>query len=295
MNPLLHHRPDFAVGRAQRAAQGHPVADDVLRRAALDHTECQHRAGKRRKIAGNDRLQRADHLRGADDGVRTALGIGAVARASMNRHQDGIGRCVERARSRFNRAQRQIRHHMQAVYAVDMRIFHRACLDHRLRAAVGFLRRLEQELHRAAQLIAHAHEYLRRAQQDRRVRVVSAGMHHARMLRAEGTALRLLDGQRVHIRAQGDHLAGQRALDQADHPCALRLIGHADLIQRIHDDLLCLVFCKPALRNPVQRAPLFNDPILLRLHKRAELRILHVSASCQSIASATDTTLPFSI
>ena len=107
------------------------------------------------------------------------------------------------------------------------------------------------------------------------MRVMAAGMHHARVLRAERAAFRLLDRQRVHIRAQGDHLARQRALDQADHPRTLGGIGNAQLIQRVHDDLLRLKFRKAALRYAMEHAALLNDPILLRLYQRSEFAIIH--------------------
>ena len=194
----------------------------------------------------------------------------------MNCQLHVVGRGVQRARARLDDAHRQIRLHMQAVHAVDVRIFHHAALHHRLRAAVRLLRRLKQQLHRARQTVAHAHEHLRRAQHHRHVRIVAAGVHHARMLRAEGQPLRLLKRQRVHVRAQRNHIARQRALDHADDPGALRRVRNAQLVQRLHDDLLRLDLRKAPLGYPVEPAADVHHPVLLRLHQRLQFTIVHL-------------------
>ena len=164
---------------------------------------------------------------------------------------------------------------MQAVHAIDMRVFHRTGEHHRQRAAVGFLRRLEEQLHAAMQPVAHTAEHFRRAQQDCRVRVMAAGVHHPRMFRAERTAFRLVERQCVHIRAQRHNAAGQFALDQSDDPRAFRRVRNTQLVKRLHDYLLRLEFRKTALRNPVQPAAHVDDPILFLKHKRLDFLVAH--------------------
>ena len=70
-----------------------------------------------------------------------------------------------------------------------------------------FLGGLEDELHRARQLRAHAREHGRGAHEHRRVRVVAARVHHADVLACEGRAHRGLERQ--------VHLLG----DRAARPC----------------------------------------------------------------------------
>ena len=111
----------------------------------------------------------------------------------------------------------------------------RALLEHEPRAAAFALRRaffgrLKHEQHLPGELVAHAREHFRDAEQDRDVRVVAAGVHHADGLAAK---LRRRFGferhvglfrhrQRVHVGAQSDRSPGSGAAQEADDSC------HAD-------------------------------------------------------------------
>ena len=61
-----------------------------------------------------------------------------------------------------------------------------------------------------------AAEQHRRAEGGGDVHVVAAGVHDAGVLGREGRAGRLLHGQGVHVRAQGDRRAGETAVERGD-------------------------------------------------------------------------------
>ena len=119
--------------------------------------------------------------------------------------------------------------------------------------AGALLGRLEEELHGAGQPVLEACEHLGRRHEHRRVRVVAAGVHHVDLLAqvgglgpgGEGQTLGLLDGQGVHVGAQGDggtrhgaaqhghhtgpgdagaHLEAQRVQMRRDQACGADLL-----------------------------------------------------------------------
>lgn len=66
--------------------------------------------------------------------------------------------------------------------------------DERPCALTDLLGGLEEEAHLATKVRAVCAQNLCRAEKTRRVRVVAAGVHHARRLRAVGHVVRLLNG-----------------------------------------------------------------------------------------------------
>ena len=140
---------------------------------------------------------------------------------------------------------------MQAEHRVGRGIVERALLEHQARPAALAGRRpllggLEQEQHRAGQLVAHARERLGDAEQDRGVRVVAARVHHADLVPVIGGAHArrerqpglLGDRQRVHVGAQRDDRA-LRVAAQHRHHARVRDAGahaQAELAQLLGDD-----------------------------------------------------------
>ena len=62
---------------------------------------------------------------------------------------------------------------------------------------------------------AHGLEQLCRSQKDRRMRVVTAGMHHTRCLRAIWCVrMILLYRKRIHVRPQRNYRTGERSFNQ---------------------------------------------------------------------------------
>ena len=81
-----------------------------------------------------------------------------------------------------------------------------------MRAFGDFLGGLEDELDVSAECLAVLVEDLQRADQHRGVRVVSAGVHPALVLRGEGQPSLLVYRQRVDVGAEEHRLAGLSAL-----------------------------------------------------------------------------------
>ena len=85
--------------------------------------------------------------------------------------------------------------------------FHGAVIDHARCAAdalliADLLGWLEQETHRSGKFFLH--QQRGRAERHGRVAVMSAGVHHAGVLGNVGYFVRLQNGQRIHVRADGD-------------------------------------------------------------------------------------------
>ena len=87
---------------------------------------------------------------------------------------------------------------VQAIDRVAGEALEQAVLQHRLRAADAFLGRLEDEVDGATES-ARFRQIFRRAEQDRGVAVMAAGMHPVRDLAGVWQPGRFLHGQRVHV------------------------------------------------------------------------------------------------
>ena len=124
----------------------------------------------------------------------------------MDRGAKMIGRGGHRAGLQTDRPRRQRRPDVKADDRVDIGIFKNAVADHPRRAACRrhLFRGLEDKFQRTGDLLLHFAEHMNGPQQDRRVGVMPAGVHHAGNLRGEGTARVLLDAQRVHVGAERD-------------------------------------------------------------------------------------------
>ena len=119
---------------------------------------------------------------------------------------------------------------MQAENGIDLRVAQAALLDHDARPAFlahrrRFLRRLKNELHRAANFLAQRGEDLRDAHQHRHMRVMAAGVHHASFgsvpLRAHHALERNVGffshGQCVHVRAKRNTRTRLAAFEHPHH------------------------------------------------------------------------------
>jgi len=127
---------------------------------------------------------RADHHR-IDAGPR--LGAVGLHAAQHDAEAPGLGHGRPAAHAHFARAQG--REHVQADDRLRLVLAEHAFLQHQRRPALlafgrSFLGRLEDEHDLARQLLAHRGQRGCRSHQDRGVRVVAAGMHHADLLAA---------------------------------------------------------------------------------------------------------------
>ena len=143
-----------------------------------------------------------------------------------------IGGSIERPSTCFNLSYRQVRHHMDAVHAIDMGILHRASLHHGFCSAVSFLSRLEEQLHASMDVFTQAVKHLGSAQCHSNVCIMAASVHHPSMFRAEWATLRLRQRKSVHVCAQSNGFAGLSAFNQTDHPGTLCCVRNPDLIKR---------------------------------------------------------------
>ena len=109
---------------------------------------------------------------------------------------------------------------MDGVGALDGKALEHAVVDHRLRPGAAFLRWLEAEDERAVEFPIFS-EPARRAEQHRRMAVVTAGVHPAGRDGGIFGAARLQDRQGVHVGAQEDALVrplprARRAVQDAE-------------------------------------------------------------------------------
>ena len=106
---------------------------------------------------------------------------------------------------------------MHAIDLVTGEFFKQPVRQHTACTAQAFFGRLEDKHHCAVEITGFR-QMFGRAQQHRRVAVVTAGMHHAGGLRGIGQTGFLVDRQRIHIGAQTDAaIAAALALDDADN------------------------------------------------------------------------------
>ena len=104
---------------------------------------------------------------------------------------------------------------VEADYRGERRVLEHAVGDHRGRPGQRLLGRLEDQLDAAAERAADGRERVRHTQRDGRVHVVAAGVHLSGHERRERDTARLLDGQRIHVRAHAHGRPGSAA-DHAD-------------------------------------------------------------------------------
>ena len=198
---------------------------------------------------------------------------------------DKAGLCIE-----YPRVIARI--HVLSNDIVHLRIVKAALSHHQLSPAEGFLRRLKKPFHRPLPAVAVFAQPHGRAQGQRHVRVVSAGMHHARTPTGKVQSLRLLHGQCVHIGADG-HASAFAVAQDAHHAVAVTegMGFNAQGTQLPQDNRLGPLLLSSQLRMRMQRPAQFNHPGHNRLQLRLPLRKVHVkSLLSSSRLSSTVTT-----
>ena len=153
------------------------------------------------------------------------------------------------------------------MYADDrIHALHGARLDHLPRPAGWLLLGvLKQETDLAPNPLTQTDEYLCRPQQHRRVPVVPAGMHHARVAGGELEVVLLFDGQGVYVSPDRERPTRFRPDEPGDH-AGLRRTGELQIIaegpQSLVDELGRLLFVERKLRVTMQVPPPPDDFIL---------------------------------
>jgi len=108
---------------------------------------------------------------------------------------------------------------VHAKHRLHREALEQAVRDHLTCSAAAFFGGLEDQVHRAVE-VAVPREVVGRREQHRRVAVVAAGVHTARMAARVRKAVCLVDGQRVHVGAQPDGAPAGTAVapvHDADH------------------------------------------------------------------------------
>ncbi|KPI85133.1 hypothetical protein ABL78_5793, partial [Leptomonas seymouri] len=208
---LLQHPRCVALTLVAECADGpadHRRVRDYVEaaRARLQRCHADHRYLRRSNAPRHDRLQ-IHHDVGRDhDGVTAHLRRRRVPTLAVHRDIEVDHRAGGDARAGRGATYRQV---WIVVKPEDhVHALHCAGLHHLPRTARAHLfRMLKHEAHRALHLALYRAQYPHRPEKAGRVRVVTARVHHAGVLRLEGHVRQLLQRQRVHVRAKRDHRA----------------------------------------------------------------------------------------
>ena len=167
---------------AQRPPDMDVLRDDVVPGAALDHAYPDHRVVKGVDAAGDHRLQRRDDIGGRHNGVLDQVGGGGVAACAVQVQVDGVRAGVGWAAAGDQAAHRVAVVGVQAGHKVHRGVVPKDPLpDHILGApALGavFLRRLEDQLYIALELLPQLPQDPGCPQKNGGVPVVAAGVGH---------------------------------------------------------------------------------------------------------------------
>ena len=233
-HPVADLRP---IG-AERALDRDAGRDLVGRQPAIDHADRDHRAVERIDIARDDGLQRHDQMPHGDDRIARQIGLGGMAGRAVQRDHEAPGLGHDRPVMHGDRAGLEPRPVVEAEDALHREALEQPVGDHRARAGAVLLRRLEQQLHRAAPALVGSQERGRAEQRDG-VAVMAAGMHDLRRGRGIGAAsFASCDRQRIHVGAQADRTVRAAAAQRRDHAMAADAggEGHAELRQLLADE-----------------------------------------------------------
>ena len=200
-------------------------------------------------------------MRRCGDGVDAGVGHGAVTALAVHNDVVLLAACHGDAAARHQHhtgGQGHPCQHVEHDRCVHLGIFQQTAVYHIQRALKDLLCGLELQLYRALDLVLVLLEQLGRAQHHGGVHIVAAAVHLAGQLRGEFLARFLLQGQRVHIAAQQDHLAGTLAACKRHHAALAAILrGVAHLGQCLFDQCLGLGQVEAHLRVTVQCAPPF--------------------------------------
>ncbi len=210
-----------------------------------------------RHVARHDRLQAPHEGRGDHERVARLVRHGGMAALPLHRDVEERRAGHGRALADAERAGPAIGRIVHPVDLVAGEPLEEPVGEHALRAAEPLLRGLEDQ-HRRPREVPRRRQMLRRAQQHRRVPVVTAGVHDPGRPGGVVEVRALLDRQRVHVRAQPDPARPLTpAVDQPDdarpRDAVVHLV-HSVLPQLVGDDPGRPVLLEPQFGMGVQVA-----------------------------------------
>jgi hypothetical protein len=148
-----------------------------------------------------------------------------MAPAPLDHDAELVGRGHDRAGTRADRACGQVGPVVDGKDPLTGEKVEQAIADHLARATLTFLGGLEDEGHRAGKAPV-THQMPRRAQQHRRMPVMTAAMESAVMRAGMGQAGFLVKGQGIHVGAQADHAMAFAPAQHAHHARPAKAGGH---------------------------------------------------------------------
>ena len=237
------------------------IRDDVGGLACLEPAGSEHAEACGVQLAAVDLLQGNVDVRRCGDGVDAGVGHRAVATLAVHNdvvllaagHGDAAARHQHHPSGQGHPGQ-----YMEHDGCVYLGVLQQAAVDHIQRALKDLFCGLELQLYRALDLVLVLLEQLGRAQHHGGVHIVAAAVHLAGQLRGKLLAGFLLQGQRVHVAPQQDHLAGTLAACKRHHAALAAILrGVAHLGQRLFDQCLGLGQVEAHLRVTEQCAPPF--------------------------------------
>ena len=247
----------FFLEGARGAAQDDFFGNHVPGIARVHLGDGHHGGVERADRAAGDRLQCCDELRARNHRVAPQLGQGGMGAGAGQRDLEYIERCHDRAGADREFTRRYARHVVHAVDRFHREFVEQAFLDHHAAAAFVFLRRLEDEMYRAGEVLRFR-QVFRRAQQHGRMPVMAAGMHLAGVFGLVIDLVLFLDIERIHIGAQTDGGAvAFFAAQRADHAGTRKAAMHidAEFMQPQCHVIRCLVFLERGFRMLVDMTP----------------------------------------
>jgi hypothetical protein len=191
-------------------------------------------------------------------GSRPMCGWGPVDGLARDLDGEGVGGGEDRPVGP-SLAVRHPAAHVQAEDRLDLRVVESPFLHHERRPAFlalgcAFLGGLEEEDDGAGQASLERSQHLDRPEQDRRVRVVAAGVHDALHLALEREVVRLLDRQSVDVGPEGDDRSRLPAAEDPDDTRLRHRVAHLEPVgaQPLRDEPARALLAVAELRVGVQ-------------------------------------------
>mgnify|MGYP002621741539 CR=1 FL=1 len=190
--------------------------------------DADHHGVQRMGVAAGDGLQRIHDLRGGHHGIHPHMRHRAMRALALHGDLENVEGGHHRPGPHGHLADIEAWPVVHAIDLLDREFLEQPVLDHDAAAAFILLRRLEDEIDRAVEILRLG-EVLGGAQQHGGVAVMAAGMHLALMLRLVAEIVLLVHVQRIHVGTQADGPAGAVAARQlADDAGAGEAAMHLD-------------------------------------------------------------------
>ena len=179
---LERPRPRPFVKASHAARHLHRVHDEIFRHAAVYGAYADDHGVGRVDIAADYRIHGAEYVSGAGYRILYKMRHGAVSADARYRYFEIVLRRHQGTLVHDYPAAVHLGTVVQPVHPVGSQAFKKPVFYDKVCALAGLLARLEQQYHVVFQLRLMPFEQLRRTQKRRRVKVVTAGVHHALVL-----------------------------------------------------------------------------------------------------------------